>query len=138
MKATTAHRQSVGQPDTSEGSGEWPGADSRVGSAGTSFSTTCPSDFLTPAQVHQLLVSPQEVRHVPDPGGSPVASVLFGETEYVPVTFSGYAGVYGAAIGTEPGDPDDHDVLRASRGVIWVTVFSVPFWTSILLFLYWL
>lgn len=138
MKAMTAGQQSVRQRDTPEGSGEWPGDDGPVGGAGTSFSTTCSSNCLSPAQVHQLLVSPQEGRHVPDLDSLAPASGFLGDTEYVPMTFDRYAGVYDAPIRTEPGDLDDHDVLRASRGVIWVTVFSVPLWISILLFLYWL
>jgi len=67
-----------------------------------------------------------------------MASDAFGETEYVPATFGSHAGVYDAAVRTEPGDPDGQDVLRAARGVIWVTVFGVPFWSGILLLLYWL
>jgi hypothetical protein len=138
MKAMTAGQQSVRQPDTPEDPGEWSGDGGRVGVAGTGFATTCPSDFLSPAQVHELLVSPPESRHVPDPGGSPMASDVFGETEYVPATFGSHAGVYDAAVRTEPGDPDGDDVLRAARGVIWVTVFGVPLWSGILLLLYWL
>ena len=61
-----------------------------------------------------------------------------GETEYVPVTLGDPAGVYDAAVRTEPGEPGDHDALRAARGVIWVTVFGVPFWSGVLLLLYWL
>lgn len=138
MKAMTAGQQSVRQPDTPEDPGEWSGDGGRVGVAGTGFATTCPSDFLSPAQVHELLVSPPESRHVPNPGGSPMASDVFRETEYVPATFGSHAGVYDAAVRTEPGDPDGDDVLRAARGVIWVTVFGVPFWSGILLLLYWL
>ncbi len=75
---------------------------------------------------------------MPGLGSLALVSDFLGETEYVPVTFDHYAGVYDAPIRTEPGDPDGHDVLRAARGVIWVTVFAVPFWSGILLFLYWL
>jgi hypothetical protein len=136
MKAMTAGQQSVRQPDTPEDPGEWSGDGGRVGVAGTGFATTCPSDFLSPAQVHELLVSPPESRHVPNPGGSPMASDVFRETEYVPATFGSHAGVYDAAVRTEPGEPGDHDALRAARGVIWVTVFGVPFWSCVLLLLY--
>jgi hypothetical protein len=138
MKAMTARQQSVRQRDTPEGSGEWPGDDGPVAWAGTSFSTTCSSNCLSPAQVHQLLVSPQEGRHVRDLGNLALASGFLGDTEYVPVTLDRDADVCDASLPTEPGDLDDHDVLRASRGVIWVTMFSVPLWISIMLFLYWL
>ena len=138
MKAMTAGQQSVRQPDTPEDPGERSVDGGLVGVAGTGFATTSPSDFLSPAQVHELLVSSPESRHVPDLGGSPMAGDAFGETEYVPAAFGSHAGVYGAAVRTEPGDPDGDDVLRAARGVIWVTVFGVPLWSGILLLLYWL
>jgi hypothetical protein len=136
MKAMTAGQQSVRQPDTQEDPGEWSGDGGRVGVAGTGCATTCPSDFLSPAHVHELLVSSPESRQVPDPGGSPMASDFVGVTEYVPVTLGDPAGVYDAPVRTEPGEPGDHDALRAARGVIWVTVFGVPFWSCVLLLLY--
>ena len=134
----TAGQQSIGRPDAPEGADAWPGDDGRGGVTATGFATTCPADFLSPAQVHELLVSSPEGHHVPDSDGSRVASDLFGETEYVPVTFGSRAGVYDAADRTEPGAPDGHDVLRAARGIIWVTVFAAPFWSGMLLLLYWL
>jgi hypothetical protein len=138
MKTMTAGQQSVRQPDTREGPEAWSSDDGRVGMTGTGFATTCPSDLLSPAQVHELLVSSPERRHLADFGVSLEASDFLGESEYVPVTFGSHAGGYGAPERTEPGDSDSHDVLRAARGIIWITVFGVPFWSCILLALYWL
>jgi hypothetical protein len=134
----TAGQQSVRQPDTPEGPDAWSGDDGWVDVTATGFATTCPSDFLSPAQVHGLLVSSPEGYQVPDSGGSRAASDLFGETQYVPVTFVSRAGVCDAPDRTEPGAPDGHDVLRAARGIIWITVLAVPFWSGMLLLLYWL
>jgi hypothetical protein len=137
MKKMTAGQRRVSQADTPEGPDEWSGDGGRVGVSGTGFATTCPSDFLSPAHVHELLVSPQENLHVPYAGGSPMASDFVGETEYVPVTLDAPAGVCDTPTRTEPGEPGDRDVLRAARGIIWVTVFGVPLWSGVLLLLYW-
>ena len=67
-----------------------------------------------------------------------MTSEIVGETKYVPVTFGGTAGVCDPPVRAGPGDPEDHDALRTARGVIWVTVFGIPFWSGVLLLLYWL